>query len=149
MATYLRMNIKIHYMKKYLLLMLCTITLGLSSCTKEVLVSNDLPNITLLKYVNPSQWIPSLNGQTLSVDIPVSEIDRDTFENDDISLMISRDDSDTYEKMPFVYDGLTYSYEVRPGFVTVDIQTSGDQILVPARLTTRARIKIVLIRSSL
>ena len=136
-------------MKKYLLLILCTVTLGLSSCTKEVLVSNDLPNITLLKYVNPTQWISSPNGQELTVDIPVSEIDRDTFENDDISLMISRDDSDTYEKMPFVYNALTYSYEVRPGFVTVYIQTSGDQILVPARPTTRARIKIVLIRSSL
>jgi len=135
-------------MKKYLLFLLISCA-GLSSCKKEVLIDNDLPNITLLKYINPNQWILSADASTYSVDIPVSEIDRDTFENDDISLMISRDNSDTYEKMPFVYNGQTYSYEVRPGFVAIDIQTSGDQIRTPIRPAQQSRIKIVLIRSSL
>jgi hypothetical protein len=135
-------------MKKYLLLLFIA-SIGLSSCTKEVFVPDDtLPNITILEYINPSQWT-FFNSSTLTVDIPVPEIDRDTFENDDISLMISRDDSDTYEKMPFVYNGQTYSYEVRPGFVAIDIQTSGDQIRTPVAPTTRSRVKIVLIRSSL
>lgn len=137
-------------MRKYLLLFLCTLTIGLSSCKKEVLVSDDsLPNITILKYVTPSQWIASNNGYTLSVDIPVSAIDRDTFENDDISLMISRKDDDTYEKIPFVYDGQSYSYEVRPGFVTLYIQTSGDAVLTPVRPNATTRVKVVLVRSSL
>lgn len=137
-------------MKKYLLLLLCTITIGLSSCEKEVYIPNDtLPNLTILKYVTPNQWVSSNNGTTLSVDIPVSDIDRDTFENDDISLMISRQDDDTYEKIPFVYDAQSYSYEVRPGFVTLYIQTSGDARLIPVRPTTTTRVKIVLITSSL
>jgi hypothetical protein len=138
---------KPYKMRKYLLLLIVA-TIGLSSCEKEVFVPDDsLPNITILEYVNPNQWT-FFNNTTLTVDIPVPEIDRDTFENDDISLMISRDDSDTYEKMPFVYNGQTYSYEVRPGFVAIDIQTS-DQNRVPVAPNTRARVKIVLIRSSL
>lgn len=137
-------------MKRYLLLLLCTITIGMSSCKKEVLLTdNSLPNITILKYVTPSQWVASANGYTLSVDIPVSAIDRDTFENDDISLMISRKDDDTYEKIPFVYDAQSYSYEVRPGFVTLYIQTSGDAVLTPVRPTSTTRVKVVLVRSSL
>jgi hypothetical protein len=136
-------------MKKYLLLLLIS-CVGLASCKKEVLVQDaNLPNVTILKYVNATDWKATLNDHTLSVDIPVSQIDNDTFENDDISLMISRDDSDTYEKMPFVYEKQTYSYEVRPGFVSIDIQTSNDQTLRPTAPSTRARVKIVLIRSSL
>ncbi|SEA80798.1 hypothetical protein [Pedobacter hartonius] len=136
-------------MKKYLLLLLIS-CVGLASCKKEVLVQDDtLPNLTVLKYVTPSQWIPSNNGYTLSVDIPVAELDEDTFENDDVSLMISRQDDNTYEKIPFVYDGQAYSYEIRPGFVTLYIQTSGDNILTPITPTTRTRVKIVLITSSL
>jgi hypothetical protein len=136
-------------MKKYILLLLISCA-GLASCTKEVIVPNDtLPNITLLRYVNPNEWVLSPDKETLSVRIPVSEIDRDTFANDDISLMISRDDSDTYEKMPFVYEAQSYSYEVAPGLVTIYIQTSGDQILTPKLPERRARVKIVLIRSSL
>jgi hypothetical protein len=137
-------------MKKYLLLLLCTVAIGLSSCEKTVYVPDDtLPNITILKYVTPNQWIPDADQQTLVVDIPVGEIDVDTFENDDISLMISRNDDDTYEKIPFVYNGLTYSYEVRPGFVTLYIQTSDAQVLYPSLPNTTTRVKIVLIRSSL
>jgi len=136
-------------MKKYLLLLLIS-CVGLASCKKEVLVQDDtLPNLTVLKYVTPSQWIPSNNGYTLSVDIPVSELDEDTFINDDVSLMISRQDDNTYEKIPFVYDGQAYSYEIRPGFVTLYIQTSGDNVLTPITPTTRTRVKIVLITSSL
>ena len=137
-------------MKKYLLLILCSLTLGVSSCTKEVIAPDTgLPNQTILKYVQPNQWISTANEQELSVDIPVGEIDRDTFENDDISLMISRGDNDTYEKIPFVVNAQSYSYEVRPGFVTLYIQTSGDSILKPVRPSTVTRIKIVLITSSL
>ncbi|MET1057482.1 MAG: hypothetical protein ABWY16_19365 [Pedobacter sp.] len=135
-------------MKKYLLLLFIA-AVGLSSCKKEVLVANDLPNITLLKYINPNQWLSSSDGRSLTVGIPVAEIDRDTFENDDISLMISRNDSDTYEKMPFVYNGQTYSYTVEPGIVTIDVQTSDAQNTIPVRPTQTARVKIVLIRSSL
>jgi hypothetical protein len=137
-------------MKKYLLLLLCTVTIALTSCEKEVYVPNDtLPNQTIIKYVNSNQWISSTNGQELSVDIPVGEIDRDTFENDDISIMISRGDNDTYEKIPFVYDAQSYSYEIRPGFVTLSIQTSGDTNLIPVRPSSTTRVKIVLITSSL
>lgn len=136
-------------MKKYLLLLLCTVAIGLSSCKKTVYVPDEgLPNLTILKYVNPNQWIADSDGQTLSVDIPVSEIDRDTFENDDISLMISRGDNDTYEKIPFVYNSQSYSYEIRPGFVTLYIQTSDDQNVIPTRPGSTTRIKIVLITST-
>ena len=136
-------------MKKYLLLLFIA-SIGLSSCTKEVFVPDDtLPNQTIIAYINPNQWIPSSDGYTLSAEIPVSQIDEDTFFNDDISLMISRNDNNIYEKIPFVYDGQAYSYDVAPGSVKLYIQTSGDNILTPVRPTSRVRVKIVLITSSI
>lgn len=149
LAKYLRQYYKTQKMRKYLLLLLIT-TLGFGACKKEVLVTNDtLANQTILKYVSPNQWEPSPDGQTLTVTLPVSQIDRATFENDDISVMISRGDNDTYEKIPFVYDAQTYSYDITPGYVTLYIQTSGDQNLIPVAPTTNTRVKIVLITSSL
>lgn len=136
-------------MRKYLLLLMVT-TLALGSCKKEVIVpDNTLPNETIIKYVNPSDWVSEDNGETLTYVLPVSQIDKDTFENDDISLMISRGDNDIYEKIPFVYNAQSYSYDVAVGSIKLYIQTSGDTNIIPVRPTTRTRVKIVLITSSL
>ena len=149
MAVLLRVKYKYTNMKKYVLFLLLA-CVGLSSCKKEVLVADDrLPNQTVLKYVAPSQWVSEDNGETLSVVLPVSQIDKATFENDDISVMISRGDNDTYEKIPFVYNAQSYSYDITPGTIKLYIQTSGDQNLIPIRPTTTTRVKIVLITSSL
>ncbi|MDO7742947.1 MAG: hypothetical protein MUP99_04210, partial [Pedobacter sp.] len=122
----------------------------LSSCKKEVIVPNDtIPNLTILKYVAPGAWQQLLNNKTLTVDIPVSEIDRDTFENDEVAVSISVGDNDTYDKVPYVYNTQSYSYQIRPGFLTLYIQTSGDTNTVPIRPTVTTRVKIVLITSSL
>jgi hypothetical protein len=137
-------------MKKSLLLLLFVSCIGLVSCQKEVYVPDDtLPNQTILKYVQPNQWVLSPNGTTYTVVIPVSEIDPDTFENDDISIMVSKGDNDTYEPIPAAFNGETYSTLIRPGSVQIDIQTTGDQNLFPNRPVGVTRVKIVLITSSL
>lgn len=137
-------------MKKSILLLLFIATIGLVSCEKEVYVPNDtIPNLTFLDYVQPNEWQYNSTTQTYSVNIPASEIDRETFENDDVSLMISRGDNDTYDKIPFVYDGLSWSYDITPGNVTLYIQTSGTNAEIPARPNYTTRVKVVIVRSSL
>ncbi|MBB6274335.1 hypothetical protein HDF26_004809 [Pedobacter cryoconitis] len=137
-------------MKKYILLLLSITAIGLSSCKKEVIAPNNgPPNITLLKYVNPGDWVQSPNKETYSVTIPVSQIDRDRFENDEVALSISRLDNDLYDKMPFVDNAESYSYTYAPGTVTLYLQKTNDANIFPDRPTNKARVKIVLITSNL
>lgn len=137
-------------MKKYLLLLLSITAIGLSSCKKEVIAPNNgLPNLTLLRYINPNDWVLSPDKQTLSVQLAVSDIDKATFENDEVALSLSRLDNDIYDKMPFVDNAQSYSYTYAPGLVTIYLQTSGDNNIFPVRPTAKARVKIVIITSSL
>ncbi|SDM79608.1 hypothetical protein [Pedobacter antarcticus] len=138
-------------MKKTVLIMLLSIvTLGISSCKKEVFVPNDgIPNQTLLKYVASGDWRISPDNNTYSVTIPVGEIDRGTFENDNISLMISRGDNDVYDGMPYSDEasGDNYSFDITPGSVTIYYQNKYS--VPPARPNLVTRVKIVLTTSSL
>lgn len=138
-------------MKKYLLLLLSITAIGLSSCKKEVIAPNNngIPNLTLLKYVNPTDWVQSANKETYSVTIPVSEIDKGTFDNDEVALSISRLDNELYDKMPFTDNAESYSYTYTPGSVTLYLQKTNDANIFPDRPTNKARIKIVLITSNL
>lgn len=123
----------------------------MSSCKKEVIAPNNngIPNLTLLKYINPGDWVQSANKETYSVTIPVSEIDRGTFENDEVALSIARSDVDFYDKMPFVDNAVSYTYSYTTGSVTLYLQKTNDANVFPDRPTTKTRVKIVLITSNL
>lgn len=136
-------------MKKTLLIVLFA-CIGLISCEKEVYVpSEEIPNQTILLYVNPADWVLQSDRETYSVRLPVSDIDRATFENDDISMMISRGDNDVYDRMPFTDYGVSYQYDITPGFVTLYIQNTGTNQSTPEKPNYRTRVKIVLVTSSL
>jgi hypothetical protein len=136
-------------MKKYILLLLAITAIGLSSCKKEVLVpaDNGLPNKTYLRYIQPGDW--KQDGNTLSVFLPVSDLDAATFENDEVALSISRRDNDLYDKLPLVDNARSYSYTYAIGGVTLFLQNAADLSTPPVRPTEKSRVKIVLITSSL
>lgn len=147
LAIDLLMKPKHTNMKKSILLLLFIASIGLVSCEKEVYVPND--NITFLDYVQPNDWQYDSSTQTYSVNIPAPEIDGDTFENDDISLMVSRGNNDVYDKIPFVYDGLSWSFDITTGNITLYVQTSGTAPEVPVKPNYITRVKVVIVRSSL
>jgi len=135
-------------MKKLTILMLCIATLGLASCKKETLVQN-IPNKTIIAYVNPSDWKQDVDGITLYSIINISDVlDEATFEDDGILVYISRGDVDNYEQIPNVYAFNSYSYLVDKVNKTleIDLQRS-DRSSYPAFPTSKTRIKIVLVRS--
>ncbi|RDC56098.1 hypothetical protein DU508_10765 [Pedobacter chinensis] len=132
-------------MKKLTILMLCIATLGLVSCKKETIITPN--NLTIIKYINPSDWKASTDGFTLSAALPDNNIDIRTFENDGILVYISRGDNNVYEQLPFTYDTQAFSYAVSEGRIDIDLQSSDFQHAIPDRPTTRTRVKIVLIES--
>ncbi|MEH3112927.1 hypothetical protein [Pedobacter terrae] len=137
-------------MKKFTILMLCIATLGLASCKKEVLVPDTgLPNQTIETVINANQWTYSENNTRLSTTISFPEIDDATFKNDGILVYIYPNNSVAeYKQLPMVFDAQAYSYIVRRGSITIDIQTSGDNVLTPTKPTAPIGLRVVIVTSS-
>lgn len=129
--------------------MLCTATLGLASCKKETLIDPALPNETFEKAINANKWVYVENNTRLTTTVDMPEIDETTFKNDGIQVYIYPDNSvNEYKPLPFTFDGQSYSCTVRPGSITIDIQTSeGD--FVPTRPTIPVGLRVVIVTSNL
>jgi len=134
-------------MKKLALLLLCVATLGLASCKKDTIVNQTTPNITIVKNITPSQWLPSSDGLTLSAEIRDNLIDKFHVDNEGTLVYISYNNGQSYIQLPFVYNIDAYSYEVYDGGLSIDIQSSDFQDRAPVRPSSNVRIKIVLIAS--
>lgn len=137
-------------MKKILLLLLCTVTLGLVSCEKETLIDSALPNQTIETEIRTNAWSLVDNGTRYTTTVNFPEIDDDTFRNDGILVYIYPDNGiNAYKQLPYVYNAQTYSYTARRGSITIDIQTTGDQILAPVRPEATVGLRVVLVTSNL
>jgi hypothetical protein len=136
-------------MKPKFLLLLCIATLGLASCKKDNYVDLPLPNQTIETVINPSQWQSIENNTRLTTTISFPEIDNATFINDGIQVAIYPDNNiQEYTPLPLTFDGQAYSYSVKPGSITIDIQTSDGQDLTPSRPTTPIGLRLVIITSN-
>ena len=85
-------------MKKLTLLLICIASLGLASCKKDTIVQNSANNLTIIKYIEPNQWVPSADGFTLSAALTDNRIDLRTFEDDGVLVYISRGNGNSYEQ---------------------------------------------------
>ncbi|WEK18517.1 MAG: hypothetical protein P0Y49_17140 [Candidatus Pedobacter colombiensis] len=137
-------------MRKLILLLLCTATLGLASCKKDTIIDAGLPNQTIETVINASQWVSVDNGTRLTTTLNFPEIDYQTFKNDGISVYFYPNNSvNEYKQLPYVYDAVSYTYTARQGSITFDIQTSGDINLRPSRPTAPIGVRVVIVTSHL
>jgi hypothetical protein len=134
-------------MKLKLLLLFCIAAIGLSSCEKETLVQ-DTPNRTIILDVQPDEWEAYENGKGFTVDLPVNEIDQFNVEIEGILVYLDHPaNTPSYIQLPYVYSGVSYSYEHYNGGIALDIQAAEFATMSPNRPTAPIRVKIVLIPS--
>lgn len=136
-------------MKKLLLLILCTTTLGLVSCKKDTIIQQ--PSSRTYNFdIQPHQWV--LSGDGLSYTYiwnKSSAIDKITVEDEGVLVYLSHPiNSDSYIQLPYVYDIDAYSYELFNGGIAIDIQSSDFQEAAPVRPTRVIRAKVVVIPST-
>ncbi|WP_316750822.1 hypothetical protein [Pedobacter gandavensis] len=137
-------------MRKILLLLLCTATLGLSSCKKEVIVDPGLPNETIEIKIKPNEWIPNSNRTTLTAIINMPELNQETFLNDGLIVSLYTDNAiPEYSAMPFVFGGETYSYTVKRGAIIIDIQTTGNSAILPTPPDRDMALRVTFVTSTL
>ena len=134
-------------MKKLILLLLCTATLGLASCKKDTIVQ-ETPNRTYNFTIQPNQWVLSQDGETLTYEWRKSVIDAVTVDDEGVLVYLSHPiNSSSYIQLPYTFDANAYSYELFEGGIAIDIQTSDYQVVAPQRPTQPIVAKVVVIPS--
>lgn len=134
-------------MKKLILLLLCTATLGLASCKKDTIVQ-ETPNRTYNFTIQPNQWVLSQDGETYTYEWRKSVIDAVTVDDEGVLVYLSHPiNSSSYIQLPYTFDANAYSYELFEGGIAIDIQTSDYQVVAPQRPTQPIVAKVVVIPS--
>ncbi|HEX7366460.1 MAG TPA: hypothetical protein VF273_05150 [Pelobium sp.] len=119
-------------MKKFSILILGLVILGVSACRKVTNEYYTTPNQTIYVNINAADWVRSTNtngDETYSANIPFTNTD--VYQNgfDGVLVYLSFDGNtdntkNTFEPIPQTYDGLSYSYFVTQQKITVQVQNS-------------------------
>jgi hypothetical protein len=125
--------------KSILLLALFVLVMG-SSCKKEQIV----PNRTIITTLSSGNWIKLNGGKSYTASINMPEIDNYFNDYGGVLVYVSFENG-TYEQIPQVYNGVSYSYLTRSGQIVIEIQSSdGLAVISPPG---SIKVKIVLIES--
>jgi hypothetical protein len=134
-------------MKKLLLLLLCTTTLGLVSCKKDNIIQ-ETPNRTIILDIQPNQWVRDADGGTITASLGIDEIDEPNVDIEGILVYIDHPvDVNSYIQLPYTFAGSVFSYEHFVGGIRIDIQRSEYATVNPQMPTEKIRVKVVLIPS--
>lgn len=136
-------------MKKLLLLILCTTTLGLVSCKKDTIIQE--PSSRTYNFdIQPNQWVLSGDGLSYTYEWNRPDvIDGITVDDEGVLLYLSHPiNANSYIAVPFTYNTDAYSYELFNGGIAIDIQSSDFQDRTPIRPTRVVTAKVVIIPST-
>jgi opacity protein-like surface antigen len=132
-------------MKKILLIIGCIITLAATSCTKQY-VTPGSTNQTVYATVNPTDWTLFTDGKSYFASINVPEISTNFNQIGGIIVALSYDNGATYEQLPEVYNGTSFSFTYNQGNVSIYAQSpDGGTAVKP---TAAVKVKIILVDSN-
>lgn len=132
-------------MRKLILLLLCTATLGLASCKKDTIVQ-ETSNKSIIYDIAPNQWTTTDGGKTYTNSFTkIPEVDQYGLENEGTLVYISYNNETSYIQVPFVYNLDSYSYEVSNNKLVLTIQSSSFSAPNPTKPITNVRVKVVIV----
>lgn len=133
-------------MKKLLSILCCAVMLlSVSSCTKKYINPVTNLNKTVTYNVTSADWQAYSDGKSYYVPLNVPEIDDASASLDGVIVSISYDNGTTFEQLPEVYNGLSFSYTYNSGNVSIYAQSpDGVTAIKP---TDPIVVKIVLVYS--
>ena len=127
-------------MKRSLIFICLSLIISIAGCKKEMIV----PNRTIITTLNSVNWVQNSGGRTYTATINMPEIDNYFNDHGAVLVYISFENG-TYEQVPQVYNGVSYSYITRTGQIILEIQSSSGLGTVTPPGTVK--VKIVLIKS--
>jgi len=139
-------------MKKFLTIIGCVILLAATSCTKQYVnpQGSGTTNQTVYANVVSTDWTPYTdpgNGsKSYAVPINVNLISNNFANIGGVIVAISYDGGSTYEQLPEVYAGVSYSFTYNAGNLTLYAQSSDGTTAVQPTLPIK--VKIILVDSN-
>ncbi|WP_426670625.1 hypothetical protein ACPPVU_05155 [Mucilaginibacter sp. McL0603] len=141
-------------MKKLLSILCCSvILLTVSSCTKQY-ITPPAPNQnqTITANIASTDWLAYTDGKSYYVPIDVAALDDASAQFDGVVVSISYDGGKTYEQLPEVYNGLSFSYTYNGAGTSsagnVSIYAQSPDGGTPIKPTDPIMVKIVLVYSN-
>jgi hypothetical protein len=133
-------------MKKLLSILCCAVLmLSVSSCTKKYINPVTNLNKTVTYNVTSADWQAYTDGKSYFVPLSVPEIDNASASLDGVIVSVSYDNGATFEQLPEVYNGLSFSYTYNAGNVSIYAQSpDGTTAIKP---TDPIVVKIVVVYS--
>jgi hypothetical protein len=131
-------------MKSFLLLPLLLMGVLFSSCKKEEIIQQVVPNRTILTTVPKTAWKLDAAKGTYYVTIDMPEIDGRVFDTNGVLVYFSFD-GDVYEAIPDVLQGSTFEVTHSVGSISIDIQGADGSLVNPP--SEDIFVKIVLVES--
>jgi hypothetical protein len=133
-------------MKKLLSFLCCAVLLlSVSSCTKKYINPVTNLNKTVTYNVTSADWQAYTDGKSYFVPLDVPEIDNASASLDGVIVSLSYDNGATFEQLPEVYNGLSFSYTYNAGNVSIYAQTPDGT--TPIKPTDPIVVKIVVVYS--
>jgi hypothetical protein len=133
-------------MKSFLLLplLLTGVLFSFSSCKKETIVQEVVPNRTITTTIPASAWKKDDAKGTYYVTISMPEIDDRVYQTNGVLVYFSFDGK-IYEAIPDVLDGSTLEVTHSIGSISIDIQGADGGLVNPPNQDIF--VKIVLVES--
>ncbi len=133
-------------MKKILTILGCVILFAASSCTKQY-VNPGTTNETIYATVNPSDWkLYTTDNKSYFASINVPDLSSGATSFAGVLVAISYDNGATYEQLPEVYNGTSFSFTYSAGNVSIYAQSpDGGTAIQP---TAAVKVKIILVDSN-
>lgn len=133
-------------MKRILLLLIATATLGLASCKKDTIVQETSAGRTYYLDILPSDWVKQGNG-SYSFKWNTNAINDDVLAFDAVVVYFSHPvDDKTDIALPYTFNDEIASYQIAPGYIQFDMQSKSN-IATTQRPPVKILVKVVVIRS--
>ena len=135
-------------MKKILTILGCVILFAASSCTKQY-ISPATTNQTYLFDLATTDWKPyvdNLGKSSYQASLNLNTLSGDVAKYAGVLVAISYDGGSTYEQLPEVYNGISYSYVYSAGNVSVYAQSADGTTAVQPTLPIT--VKVILVDSN-
>jgi len=126
-------------MKKTLSILCCVILFAATSCTKKYITPN--PNETVFATVNTTDWTLYSDGKSYDAPVKIDDL-TDATALAGVIVSMSYDGS-TYEQIPEVYNGTSFSFTYSAGNLTLYAQSPDGN--TPIQPTLPVKVKITLV----
>lgn len=132
-------------MKKIILLSTLSFMI-FASCKKEVTEVQQVSQaFSALYNIKPSDWTTANNGLIYTASLPIAELDNSIYTGGGVLVYISFDNTDYYEALPEVFDGITYGAIHSNGYISIDISALSGNVMDPP--SQNISVKVILIKA--